>query len=472
MKPVERFFRKYFLSMVGIIALFFLLNAVLFFSVMIWAWQTSETPDLSVNEICDSIITDEEGQLTAAEGLSGLLEEHHAWAMVLDDAGTVIFQSRLPEELPRRYTPTDVARFSRWYLRDYPVSVREHSRGLLVVGGEKGSRAKYHFSVDESYVKKLLVGLVVVFLTNIIVVVLLIWKNTRHVEKAVAPVLRGIETVSSGKPVSLPEKGELAEINRQLNRAGAFIAKKDSARADWISGVSHDVRTPLSVILGFAGQLEDDRALPASAREQAACIRRQAEKLRSLISDLNLTSRLEYSMQPLRVETVYLAELARQVVCEFLDGGLEERYEIAFCADQKSESVSIPGDEALLKRALGNLIQNSIVHNPQGCRIAVSVVCGEGGITVAVADDGAGVSAKKLEALTAGSRHLESTDEKLNLRHGLGVLLVRQIVEAHKGTIAMESEPGKGLKTALTFPASVHILPETYRKRNGFLRFL
>ena len=455
MKPVERFFRKYFLSMVGIIGLFLLLNAVLFFSVLIWSWQTSETTDLPMSEICDSITLDRTGQLAADAGLAGLLEEGHAWAMVLDDTGTVIFQSGLPEELPRQYTTVDVARFSRWYLEDHPVYVQEHPQGLLVVGGEKGSRAKYCFSVNESYVKKLLVGLIAVFLTNIIVVVLLIWKDTRHIEKAVTPILRGIETVSSGKPVSLPEKGELAEINRQLNKAGAFIAKKDSARADWISGVSHDVRTPLSVILGFASQLEDDQTLPASVREQAAHIRRQGEKLRILISDLNLTSRLEYSMQPLRMEKAYLVELARQTVCEFLDSGLEERYTIGFCADQKSESAYIMGDEALLKRALGNLIQNSIVHNPQGCRIAISVRCGESGIMIQVADDGAGVSAKKLKELTADNRHLENTDEKLDLRHGLGVLLVRQIVGVHKGTIAIESEPQKGFKTVLTFPASI-----------------
>ena len=192
MKPVERFFRKYFLSMVGIIALFLLLNVVLFFSVLLWAWQTSETPEISISKICDSITLDETGHLTAAGVLDEILEEHHAWAMILDDTGTVIFQSKLPEELPRQYTVADVAKFSRWYLGDYPVYVREHPQGLLVVGGEKGSQAKYYFSVSESYARKLLVGLAAVFLTNIIVVVLLIWKNTRHVEKAVTPILRGI----------------------------------------------------------------------------------------------------------------------------------------------------------------------------------------------------------------------------------------------------------------------------------------
>lgn len=451
MKPVERFFQKYFLSMIGIIVLFLLLNIVLFFSVLIWAWQTSETPKLSLNEICDSIVMDEAGHFTTSEELAELLEEHHAWAMLLDDKGTVIFQEQMPEELPRQYTPADVAKFSRWYLGDYPVYVQEHPQGLLVVGGEKGSQAKYYFSVNESYVKNLFTGLIAVFLANIIVVVLLIWKNIRHVEKAVTPILRGIETVSSGQPVSLPEKGELAEINRQLNKAGAFIVKKDSARADWISGISHDVRTPLSVILGFAGQLEDNQTLPAPAREQAACIRKQGEKLRNLISDLNLASRLEYSMQPLRLEKIYLVELARQVVCEFLDSGLEEQYRITFSSDQESEMASTMGDEALLKRALYNLIQNSMIHNSSGCDISVSAAWNGNHTVITVSDNGIGVSAEKLEELKANTHRIESTDERLNLRHGLGVLLVWQIVEAHHGTMEIFSEPQGGYKTVLTF---------------------
>ena len=373
MKTVKRFFRKYFLTMVGIILLFLLLNALLYISMLVWAWKASNGPEISIHEVWDSVTVDETGGLTAAVGLEEGLKENDSWAMLLDDTGAVVWEERLPEELPRCYTPTDVAKFSRWYLRDYPVFVLEHPAGLLVVGTAKNSFVKYCSTYKEPYIRIIFAGLAVAVVVNLIAVVLLIWWNMGRVEKAVAPILQGIETVASGQPVSLPEKGELSEINRQLNKAGVFIAKKDSARADWISGVSHDVRTPLSVILGFAGQLEEDGNLPASVREQAAGIRKQGERLRSLISDLNLASRLEYSMQPLRMEKVYPVELARQAVCEFLDGGLEERYEIGFYAGPKSESAALQGDEALLKRALCNLIQNSIAHNPQGCRIDVSV---------------------------------------------------------------------------------------------------
>ena len=105
-----------------------------------------------------------------------------------------------------------------------------------------------------------------------------------------------------------------------------------------------------------------------------------------------------------------------------------------------------------LKRALYNLIQNSVIHNPKGCVISVSVARNETGITTMVSDDGIGVSAEMLEKLKSTAHHLESADERLNLRHGLGVLLVRQIVEAHHGTVEIESTPQNGYQTVLVFP--------------------
>jgi signal transduction histidine kinase len=109
------------------------------------------------------------------------------------------------------------------------------------------------------------------------------------------------------------------------------------------------------------------------------------------------------------------------------------------------------GDEALLMRAMANLIQNSIDHNPNGCKITVSVSCKADGASMVIEDNGVGVTAEKLRELNIKTSVLECTDEKLNLRHGLGVPLVRQIVEAHKGTMTMESMPNCGFKTSLIF---------------------
>lgn len=160
-------------------------------------------------------------------------------------------------------------------------------------------------------------------------------------------------------------------------------------------------------------------------------------------------------MQPLRLEKIYLVELARQVVCEFLDSGLEEQYRITFSSDQESEMASIMGDEALLKRALYNLIQNSMIHNSSGCDISVSAAWNGNNMSITVSDNGVGMTAEKLRELEENPHYMESTDERLDLRHGLGILLVRQIVEAHGGEMKMESAPQRGCKIILLFQKSL-----------------
>src|SRR5699024_10229967 len=89
--------------------------------------------------------------------------------------------------------------------------------------------------------------------------------------------------------------------------------------ANWIAGISHDIRTPLSVILGYAGELQDDPALPPPEQEQAAVICRQGVRLRDLVSDLNLVSRLEYDMQPLECQWLRPAKLVRRAVTDFMN---------------------------------------------------------------------------------------------------------------------------------------------------------
>ena len=255
----------------------------------------------------------------------------------------------------------------------------------------------------------------------------------------------------SGKKTQLVERGELAEINAKLNKVAKTLQRRDRARANWISGISHDIRTPLSMVLGYSSNLEESRELNTEQREKIVAIRQQATKIKQLIEDLNLTSKLEYDMQPLRIEEISPVELARQVVCDFLDSGLDESFSIDFQSDEESELHYMLGDEALLKRAITNLLQNSIGHNPNGCTITISVSCMDRHTEIIVADNGVGVTAEKLQELNTKTHYLESTDEKLNLRHGLGVLLVRQIVDAHRGTMKTESAPNCGYKTTLVF---------------------
>ena len=143
----------------------------------------------------------------------------------------------------------------------------------------------------------------------------------------------------------------MLRLARQLNRTSDLLsrqrerlARRDDARAAWISAVSHDIRTPLSLIMGYAADLNADPDLTEGQRRLAGIMEAQSLKIKRLIEDLNLTSRLEYDMQPLRSAPLKPARLLRAVVSEFYNQGLSEAHRIDLYIDPDVEQVTQNGD--------------------------------------------------------------------------------------------------------------------------------
>ena len=452
MNPVKSFFRRYVFSTVGLLALLLATNIAVLL-ILMWVGEVSApSDDFRIAEFCGHL-SQKDGVWQADETACAMLDRRRAWAMVLDPAGRVDWEYGLPSELPRAYTAGDIAQFSRWYLEGWPVTVWALEDGsLAVVGSPRGSMAKYYLSLDADYRDFLTVFVCVIFYANVLLVVVLFLHSARRVEKAMGPILNAIRSLADGKPVRLREDGELAEINASLNRAAAYISRKDNTRAEWIRGISHDIRTPLSVILGYASELEEDDSLPPAARGQAAMIRRQSEKLTGLVADLNLTTRLEYALRPVERKKLDAVELARQAVSEVLNDGLPEGCTLVFREAEPGRRLRAAGDAALLDRMLANLLHNSIRHNPEGCRITVTVEAApDGGCLFTIADDGCGMSKARLDALNRGGP-VSSTQPREpagGAEHGLGLRIVRQIVRAHRGRLSFAQTSPHGLTVTI-----------------------
>ena len=304
----------------------------------------------SMDELSAALVRTEGGYaFTGGEYLA----EKELWAMLVDEGGAVVWQQGKPADVPDRYSLTDVAAFTRWYLSDYPVQVRVREDGLLVAGGPKGSTWKHPFVLDMDVLKTIPFWFAGLFLLALLGVL-------------------GLTALVLG---------------RQFRREQQ---ERDFARSDWINGISHDIRTPLSMVMGYAGQLEADPVLPPRRRAQAAIIRRQSQTIRDLINDLNLTMRLDYAMQPLRRGSLHPAALVRQVAADVLNGGLEERYALAVEVPPEAEALTLEGDASLLRRALLNLVNNCVRHNPEGCSITLTAAAEGEVCTLRVEDDGGG----------------------------------------------------------------------------------
>ena len=218
-----------------------------------------------------------------------------------------------------------------------------------------------------------------------------------------------------------------------------------SARTDWIAGVSHDIRTPLALILGWGEQLQQDEALPAAARQKAAGICTQSEKIRSLIGDLNLTSKLQYGAQPLRRKAVAVGPFLRRCAAEFYESPAAGDSTLELELTQAAEHTVVQADEALLLRAIENLLHNTVGHNAAPVHVTIRADAADGMLTIQVTDDGQGYPPAVLAVLQAGE-----TGE--NPPHILGLHVVEQILAAHGGTVAFAQALPHGAAAALTLP--------------------
>lgn len=380
------------------------------------------------------------------------LRQNRIWAVYLDAAGHCAWSLDLPDTVPEHYTIQDVALFSKGYIADYPVFVWGTEDGLLVLGYPKDSYMK----ITRNYLSLDAIKTLPFFVTGILTMDLLLmflayYYSKRKIIKNTEPIAAAIETLSDGKPVSLRVQGELSELADSVNKASNILSRQNQARANWISGVSHDIRTPLSIIMGYAGRMISGEGVSVTTREQARIIQQQSKKIKDLVQDLNLVSQLEYEMQPLHKEEIRLSKLLRSYLTELLNAGLEEKYGVDIELLPEAEHFTFECDERLILRAVGNLVQNSIRHNPQGCHILLRLECAAPFCRLTIEDDGVGLSEERMRELKEKPHYLESTDERLNLRHGLGLVLVRQIVAAHGGSMEISSKPNLGYQTTLIF---------------------
>lgn len=451
MKSLGRILRRYVLSAAGVGLILLMLNFAVLLAFGIKAQQSGPETKAYVRTIAQGL-TQEDGAFRLTAEARAALDARYAWAMLLDDGAQVIWADRLPDDVPHAYTASEVASFSRWYLRDYPVYVWEHPAGLLVLGSPRGSEWKYTVTAPETQIRLAVAWLPGVLLLNLGAALLVALLLGLRLFRSVKPVAQGVGDLAEGKPVQLQTGGLLGALASDLNRASAALsrqrgqlAQRDHTRTSWIAGVSHDIRTPLSMVMGYAGQLEEDKKLPDEARGEARIIRQQSERIRDLVSDLNLASKLAYRLQPLHPVVFSPAALLRRVAADTLNGGLAGRCTLALDTAGPLEALRLTGDEHLIARAVQNLVTNSIVHNPEGCAVRLQLSADDTACTVAVRDNGRGYPAEVLRHLAA------PVGEGALPAHGLGLVLVREIAAAHGGTAEFMNTRA-GAYAALTFP--------------------
>lgn len=470
MRSLIKIYSKY-IGMAWIISfLFLIINGVLFLVFSLNRFESEQDKGYlgirRLEEFAD-IAVEQDGagkfQITEA-GIEYMEQRGLAFLLILDDAGEVVARWNEPEGFPQHYTTGEIAAFSKWYLNDYPVGVWRLDGGVLVLGYPKDSLWKYNVEMPRDFFDQFSVYFKIEIIGNILFVLTTVIFLGYRYYRSMKPMTEGLELLAANKRVFLSEKGVTSELAGQINRASEILEEqrrtlqtRDHARTEWIAGVSHDIRTPLSVIMGYADELEGKESISEEDRKKAEIMKGQVLQIKQLIEDLNLTSKLAYQMQPLRIEAFSLAPVLRSLIAERINEGLDEKYRLIPEIDASAQECRLKADKALLSRAVRNLINNSIRHNPDGCTVWIEAGLAGEGLMIAVSDNGRGIPAEivglLLEQGTDFNDVLSVSGIAANQKkpHIMGLRIVKQVALAHKGRFGIEKN---GHRVSIWLPVS------------------
>ncbi|MFT3665395.1 phosphate regulon sensor histidine kinase PhoR [Piscinibacter sp.] len=266
----------------------------------------------------------------------------------------------------------------------------------------------------------------------------------------------GAEPVSFANPRG---DGTLSVLLRSYGEGMTLVLSQDvtdrerheAMRRDFVANVSHEIRTPLTVLSGFIETMGNLPLTEVERKRVLELMAQQTGRMQTLVSDLLTLAQLEGSPRPAADRWVPLAPLLAQVESDAkaLSGG---NHTIEFAA---ANGIEIAGSHAELLSAVHNLVGNAVRYTPEGGRITVGwQQQADGSGELSVTDTGLGIAREHLPRLTERFYRVDGSRSRDTGGTGLGLSIVKHVVQRHGAELQVDSEPGKGSRFRIVFPAA------------------
>ena len=241
-----------------------------------------------------------------------------------------------------------------------------------------------------------------------------------------------------------------AELAEQVAAARRELEELDRAKSAFVAIASHELRTPLTALQGFSEILAVRRLPPEEVSRLAAVMRREAKRLGRIVSDLLDLSRIERGLEPALCRIPLAVESAIEATVDLFRHGTATHPIATECEPALPHVVADPD---ALERVLTNLISNAIKYSPTGSVVRVSARALDGAVAIDVADAGRGIPA---EALSRIFEPYYRVPDAAGVAHGtgIGLAVVKALVEAHGGAVRVDSAPALGTRVTVVLPSS------------------
>jgi two-component system phosphate regulon sensor histidine kinase PhoR len=224
----------------------------------------------------------------------------------------------------------------------------------------------------------------------------------------------------------------------------------DTMRRDFVANVSHELKTPVTVLSGFVETLADEHVelTPAQRKRFLGLMAEQGQRMRRLIEDLLTLSALESSLTPSDEQEIAMRPLCDRLLeeAQALSAG---RHQIAV---EVASQAALYGSESELTSAFSNLVSNAIRYSPEGGSVRIAWRIEDGRGVFSVSDTGIGIDPRHVPRLTERFYRVDRGRSRETGGTGLGLAIVKHVLTRHDATLAVESEPGRGSTFSAVFP--------------------
>lgn len=286
--------------------------------------------------------------------------------------------------------------------------------------------------------------------------VILSWLAARNLSRPITLLTEATQLIGEGDfTVKLPEKsrGEVGELMRSFNAMTDALGRNSYLQKDFISSISHEFRTPIASIRGFARLLQMDGLDEATRREYVDMIAQESDRLSRLSETLLRLSALEQQAAPACLNEFRLDEQLRQVILRLEPTWSPKNIDWQL----ELQPVALRSDSELLIQVWINLIQNAVKFSEEDSIIEISVTSDDCGAQVSIRDHGAGMSEETMTRIF--DRFYQADHSRSKQGVGLGLCLVKRILDILQGSVKVDSVLGEGSTFTVTLP----LAPNHYR---------
>ena len=414
----------------------------------------SQQSPIDIIQGVSSNITPSNGTYKVNQTAKKLIKKHNLWVMILDQkSGNEKFNIKKPKNIKTQFNYADVIKFSRYYLDDYPIftQIKKEQKDIYIIAFPKESIIRYgnnFFDLKRIQIFPILI-LVIIFVNCLFCLFLYLYSVT-FLNRNIQPIINAIGKLPVGLNKQVNSVQELNRLTLAVNSANKKLRKNEEFKENWISGIAHDIKTPLSVIVAntsLAIEKTDNDDLLKNLKPTLV----ESHYIQNLLNDLNIFARLTNGNFKLNQEITDIIPFFREIIIQIINEEIWNNFNFEFIPDNKLLGKKMYIEKSLMSRVIHNLIYNSVLHNPSGCNIQIVLnYISRNKFSVIIRDNGIGTSTDRLKNINKIEEF--NFDISGARRSGMGLKISNQIVDLHGGSMIITSEQGEYFQTEIILP--------------------